>query len=311
MKLSLNAESVDALREFAKKLPMVVDEIIERTESLFSTYNSVAEYAGPHKQEFIDMLQSVKRAQEIAVESFEELPYMLNSTADKMESYIKHGLSSGALLAENPDITKRYAEFAQARLDSEGTNPITKEIYEEYKSNVRIVDYDFKGTPFYNSLLKGIKLNAMADLHNPTGYMSTYFHEVGHMIDDYAGNGHAWLSSDPDFIKYLRQDVDAYINKTVIILHCDLTEAYDLISEEICGNWSANVSDIFGSLTGCRCQGDWGHHITYWEADSSRVEKEAFANMFEASIGDSKKLETMKAFFPNAYARFEYIVRSR
>lgn len=311
MRLSINPESVSALREFAMKIPTVVDEVISETESLFATYNSVAEYAGPHKQEFLDMLLSVKKAQEMAAEALEELPYMLNSTADKMESYIKHGSSSGTLLAEKPDIMKKYTDAANARLNNEGTNLIVKGLYEEYKNGIRIVDHDFMGTPFYNSLSNGIKLNAMADLHNPTGTMSTYYHEVGHMIDDYAGNGHAWLSSDPEFKQCLQQDVDAYINKTMITQHCDMTEAYDIISEEICGNWNANISDIFGSLTGCRCQGDWGHHFTYWEADPTRVEKEAFANMFEASIGDAKKIETMKSFFPNAYARFEYIIRSR
>lgn len=310
MRLSINAESVSVLREFAKKIPIVADEITERTESLFSTYSSVAEYAGPHEQEFLDMLYSVKRAQDIAAQALNELPYMLNSTADKMESYIKHGSSSGTLLAEKPDIAKRYADAAQARLDNGGTNPLARGLYEAFKNNVRIVDYGFMGTPFYNSLSKGIKLNAVADLHNPTGSMSTYYHEVGHMIDDYAGNGLAWLSSDLEYRKCLQQDVDAYINKTMITQHCDLMEAYDIISEELCGNWNANVSDIFGSLTGCRCQGDWGHHFTYWNADQSRVEKEAFANMFEASIGDSKRADTMKAFFPNAYARFEYIIRS-
>ena len=59
------------------------------------------------------------------------------------------------------------------------------------------------------------------------------------------------------------------------------------------------------------CQGDWGHHITYWRADPSRIEKEAFANMFEASIGDENKRKDMMHFFPNAYQKFEEIIRSR
>lgn len=311
MRLSINTESASALREFAKEIPTVLDSMLEKTESLFYTYNSVAEYAGPHKQEFLDMLHSVKRAQENAAESLRELPHMLNATADKMESYINYGSSSATILAEKADITSRYLGAVQGRLDSEGTNPIVQDLYEEYKGNIRIVDFDYMGTPFYNSFSNGIKLNAMADLHNPIGSMSTYFHEVGHMIDDYAGNGHTWLSSDPDFRKSLQHDVDAHINKTMITQHCDLTVAYDIVSDEICGNWNANISDIFGSLTNCRCQGEWGHHYTYWEADPTRIEKEAFANMFEASIGDEKKLERMKFFFPTAYARFEYIIRSK
>ena len=233
------------------------------------------------------------------------------SMNDASRAYQKQITGTNQVWMQKLDITKRYSDRAKARLDGEGTTPLARGLYDEYKNTVRIVDYDFMGTPFYNSLSNGIKLNAMADLHNPIGAMSTYFHEIGHMIDDYAGNGQTWLSSDPEYRKCLQQDADALINKTMITRHCDLAEAYDIISEELCGNWNANISDIFGSLTGCRCQGDWGHHFTYWEADQCRVEKEAFANMFEASIGDSKKLETMKTFFPHAYERFEYIIRSR
>ncbi len=68
-------------------------------------------------------------------------------------------------------------------------------------------------------------------------------------------------------------------------------EAYDIISEEISGVWASGISDICGALTACRCQGDWGHSPEYWEKEPSRVEKEAFANMFEASIGDNKNLQ--------------------
>jgi hypothetical protein len=311
MRLSINRESVEALREFAEKLPEAIENIKFDTEKLINTYINVLDTVGPHRDEFHEMLLTISRAQEASAEAIKELPYMLKCTADKMESYIMHGSSQGGVLSGNTDIKSRYASAAETRLSEEGTNPIAKELYNEYAGSVRIVDYDFMGTPFYNSISNGIKLNAMADLHNPTGNLSTYFHEVGHMLDDYAGNGHAWLSSDPEYGECLKRDVDAYITKTILTKHCEMTESYDIISEEICGDWNAGVSDIFGSLTSCRCQGDWGHHYTYWQADSSRIYKEAFANMFEASIGDGKKLEAMKTFFPTAYERFEYIIRSR
>lgn len=311
MKLSINSESVAALRSFAEKIPSALDNIQLETAQLVTTFNNVAEEVGPHKESFYELLMTVKKAVELASESIKELPYMLNCTADKMESYIEHGSSYGGVLLGNRDIKTRYSVEAQRRLNSEGTNPIAKALYEEYADRIRIVDYDYTGTPFYNSMSNGIKLNAMADLHNSTGNMSTYFHEVGHMLDDYAGNGHAWLSSDEEFGRLLRQDADEYISKTILTKHCEMMEAYDIISEEISGDWNAGVSDIFGSLTNCRCQGDWGHHYTYWQADSTRIEKEAFANMFEASIGDAKKAEAMKGFFPSAYARFETIIRSR
>lgn len=311
MKLSINEQSVSALRDYAEEIPRICNKLEEDIQRLLNVYNNVSENVGPHNDLFEEMILTIKRAEEISNESISELAYMLKCTADKMESYINHGASYGTVTLGNTDVKQRYHSEVNKRLNSAGTNPVVKELYNEYANSIRVVDYDYQGTPFYNSVSNGIKLNAMADLHNSTGNMSTYFHEVGHMMDDYAGNGHAWLSSDPEFAKALRDDIEAYVNHTMITKHCNLDEAYDIISEEISGDWNAGVSDIFGSLTGCRCQGDWGHHITYWQSDPTKIEKEAFANMFEASVGDERKLNEMKRFFPRAYSKFECIIRSR
>lgn len=310
MRLSISTESVSALREFANSMPKVMDNIEGSTENLLYIFKAVSETVGPHEQQLLELLQTVKSAQEKSIDAIRELPYMLNSTADKMASYIGHGSSIGSsILAEQHDISSRYSQAVQSRLNSEETNPYAQRLYNEYSEFIRIVDSDFTGTPFYNSVSKGIKLNIMADLHNPTGNISTYFHEVGHMLDDYAGNGHSWLSDDPLFRDLLEQDAESYIHKVMLEKHCDIEEAYENVSEEISGDWCANVSDIFGSLTHCRCQGEWGHHYTYWDGDPSRVPKEAFANMFESSIGSAEKIDMMKKYFQNAYKRFEYLLK--
>lgn len=311
MRLSISKESASALREFANSMPKVMDNMENSTNNLLIIFNAVSESIGPHEQQFLELLETVRKAKEKSVDAIRELPYMLNSTADKMESYIGHGSSIGSsILAEQRDISSRYGQAIQSRLNSEETNQHAKRLFNEYSEFIRIVDADFMGTPFYNSVSKGIKLNMMADLHNPTGGISTFFHEVGHMLDDYAGNGHTWLSDDPLFRDLLKQDVEAYIHDVMLRKHCDIEEAYGDISEEISGNWCANVSDTFGSLTHCRCQGEWGHHYTYWDTDPSRVQKEAFANMFESSIGSAEKIKMMKKYFPNAYKRFEYLLGS-
>lgn len=311
MKLSLNKKSVDALRSFAETIPKVLDSLEESTEQLVTLFHTLSNDIGPHSNSFEEMLLHIRYSKEISSDSIEELSYMLKSTADRMESFINHGASYGAINQSPRDIRNEYLIGVKKRLYSAGTTPVARELYLEYETNVRIVDYDFKGTPFYNAISNGIKLNAMADLHNPEGNYSTYWHEVGHFLDDVAGNGHSWLSSDPEFKECLKRDADSYIMKIMIDKHCEMTEAYDIISEELSGDWNSGVSDIFGSLTNCRVQGDWGHHPSYWSADESKIEKEAFANMFEASIGDENKLKAMKHFFPSAYDRFEYIIRSR
>lgn len=311
MKLSISTESVVALREFANIMPTVLSNMADSRANLLNAFGLVVEFIGPHEQEFLELFNIVSRVQEIAHEAISELSYMLNCTADKMESYIGHGSSIGStILSQQVNIRQKYSYAAFERLNSSQTNTYAKKLYLTFANNIRIIDYEFKGTPFYNSLSNGIKLNAMADLHNPTGNLSTYFHEVGHMIDDYAGNGHTWLSSDQLYRECLERDISSYINKVMVDKHCDIDKAYEYISDEISGNWCANVSDIFGSLTQCKCQGDWGHHYTYWNTDPTRVEKEAFANMFESSVGSEEKMNRMIKYFPTAYARFEYLLRS-
>lgn len=312
MKLSISTDSVNVLNEFAEKIPTVLENIYNDTQNLLNQYYNLADTVGPHNTQFEEMLQIVRNSQDNSSLAIKELSYMLKATADKMESYIQHGSGATTVLAGSTfDIKQKYSSAVCKRLSQDGTNEIIKEFFDEYSSQVRIVDHDYMGTPFYNSMSKGIKLNAMADMHNPIGSCSTYFHEVGHMLDDLAGNGHAWLSSDPEYKQCLVRDVEAYIQKTMITAHCEMQEAYDIISDELFGDWNAGVSDIFGSLTNCRCQGDWGHHYTYWQQDDSRVVKEAFANMFEASIGSKSKQEAMKKYFPSAYSKFEQIVRRR
>lgn len=248
-----------------------------------------------HKESIFETSMKSDNTEQLTTKAKMKSPETLNHIADKLESEIHEKFS---------------AELAN-RLSTPCTNLLAKVLYDEYSNNIRIADYNYMKTPFYNSLSKSIKLNAEMDLQNPTGSLSTYFHEVGHMLDDHAGDGCAWLSSNIDFNKDLRADVDNYILKTMTDNKCKMDEAYEIISEELSGDGYAGISDIFGSLTNCRCQGDWGHHYTYWQTDPSRIEKEAFANMFEASIGDKKKIEAMKYFLPTAYQRFEYIIRSR
>lgn len=310
MKIRMDEKGVETLRTFAEVMPKVLANLNDAMDTLMGKYHAVAEMIGPHAEQFLEMLRSIKRVEAICSADIEELSKKLDCTADLIESYIKHGASYGTVTLGRQDIQARYHGEANRRLYASGTHPAAKALYEQYAGLLRIVDYDSLETPYYSPRTKGIVLNAMADLHNPFGNLSTYFHEAGHMLDDCAGNGHTWLSSDPDFGKYLRQDVDAYITKTMLTKHCEMQEAYDIISEEVSGCWNAGVSDIFESLTNCQCRGDWGHGYKYWRKDASRIEKEAFANMFEASIGDERKLAAMKAYFPRAYEKFESIIRS-
>lgn len=311
MKISLNEESLEAINEYANTIPKVLDNILNDTNKLLQTYNSLYDDLGVHAPDFKNLLLQVKKVHDNTSDSIKELSYMLKSVATKMDAYIHHGVTDAAQMVNTRNIQDKYLAAVNKRFSSQNTNEVVKGFYEEYKSCIKIADYDYINTPHYNYLTNSIYLNAMADMNNPTGNYSTYFHEVGHLMDQYAGNGHTWLSSDAEYGECLRNDVDNYIQKVMINCHCEMTEAYDIISEEISGCLNSSVSDIFGSLTGCVCQGDWGHTPGYWKKDPSNYQKEAFANMFESSVGSKEKVELMEKYFPTAYKRFITIIKER
>lgn len=88
MKLELNPEGANALREFGEAMPIAVANIVASTLKLCSVYQSVADTLGVHRQSFYDMLMLIKKAQECSAEAIEALPTLLNSTADKIDQYV-------------------------------------------------------------------------------------------------------------------------------------------------------------------------------------------------------------------------------
>lgn len=86
------------------------------------------------------MITCIKQSQEIMTDAVKELPYMLNCTADKMESCIRHGSSHGALLHGNgsTDIQERYVSEVSKHLNMVGTNPIILELHREYEGNIGV-----------------------------------------------------------------------------------------------------------------------------------------------------------------------------
>ena len=86
--LALNSESTAALRDIAHAMPLAMQNIVEETNSVFQVYQSVSETLGEHDQGFRDMLESIQKAQEEAMEAILALLPELNRTADKIDAYI-------------------------------------------------------------------------------------------------------------------------------------------------------------------------------------------------------------------------------
>lgn len=87
-KLALNQRGVNALKELADAMPVVLSNILTNTDTLMNVYQSVSDQVGEHGQDFQNMLMYIKVAQEKSAEAISALPPMMRSTAAKMEAYI-------------------------------------------------------------------------------------------------------------------------------------------------------------------------------------------------------------------------------
>lgn len=118
MKLELNAESADALREFGRVMPIAISNITSSTLKMCSVFYSVADKLGVHRQSFYDMLVLVKKAQEHSTGAIETLPRMLNSTADKIDRYVAmHSDLSTSTEAYTMDVSGKTASGDSARIE--------------------------------------------------------------------------------------------------------------------------------------------------------------------------------------------------
>lgn len=325
MQIEISYEGAAVLHEFADVLPGICDDLELETHRLIDTYHSVGDLVGPHGELFLELLTKIRQIQGASAETLTDLSHRMHDVAYMIEqslgddtpqsgeasSYEPRGEVWGEVLAEEHQAEQQHAQAVFDRLYNGQTTPIVLSLYQEYESKIAFGNQHYFGVPCYNSSEGLIYLNVDVDLQNELGAATTYFHEVGHFLDDTAGNGHACLSSDPEFGKALRDDADAYFAKVMQEYQCDILQAYDIVSDELYVNVKSGVSDIFGALTDGKCSGIWGHERSYWTEYPPRIEAEAFAHMFEASVGNAEKLETLRMYFPNAYRRFEYIIRSR
>ena len=96
MKLALNKESAEALRNFADAMPWAIAELASSTEKLMGVYQSVEGDVGEHRQDFLDMLTLIKRATLASQDAIQELPGMMRHTADMIDDYVdKHSSVGG------------------------------------------------------------------------------------------------------------------------------------------------------------------------------------------------------------------------
>lgn len=207
---------------------------------------------------------------------------------------------------KNPeDMT--YEEYLRYRYEN-AVDENTKKFYEKYLENIRIKDDDYDETAYYNGFWNHIKYNIDDDSTDPRGVGSTYYHEVGHLVDDQSDLfGYTSTDNSYDFYEKLNEDLDNYIDKIMDDKgYTDKQDAYDDLSDWLWDDpdMKNGVSDIVLGLTDGEAGGKWGHSDDYYNSRS--ISKEAFAHFFEAGMEtDSKKLDYLKEVFPTAYEEYQ------
>lgn len=208
-------------------------------------------------------------------------------------------------MVENPDFLK----ILENRYDNADTT--AKALYDQFKDKIKVSDIDTQETARYQSFGGDVTVNISEDAKDRPSAGTTYYHEVGHLMDDQIknGQGNGYASDSEKFGNALKTDFDNYVNKYMEDNGItDKNQAYSAIGKMMNGpdcDKYRGVSDVYGGLSENQARGAWGHDNKYWNGNDKAVNHEAFANMFEVAMGgDKDALKHMQEMLPTAYAEF-------
>lgn len=196
----------------------------------------------------------------------------------------------------------------------ENAEKSVKEVFDHYAGKLMIRDSEYppNQTAHYSPAnyighSRGVYYNAIADMTNPRGAGTTYFHELAHMIDHAACNYQNNLSNTntPEFAAALIDDGQRILN-----LYNNLSpERQAAFLNRIRQNSAHSFSDLIDATTNGQLHGSYGHSRNYWTR-AGNLQAEAFAHFFEASMGGQDKLELLSNFFPTAFGIFSSMIDS-
>jgi len=208
------------------------------------------------------------------------------------------------------NINHSYRDTLESRYNNATSN--VKEVFDNFVNDVIIQSKDLplNEVPHYSpsnniSHPRGVYFNALNDNSNPRGAGTTYYHEVGHMIDHLATNLTGNISFNDRFGSALLSDGE------------DIVDLFNNLSNAGCRNFlslinkdsSHSLSDLLEATTSSRIRGAYGHGADYWKT-SGNMQAEAFAHFFEASMGADDKRNLLEMFFPTSIGIFNEMIDS-
>ena len=117
--------------------------------------------------------------------------------------------------------------------------------------------------------------------------------------------------------EYIRENPD--MEKTMLAaLRHTKTYAYKAVADEIRhmdDAQKADVSDLFGGATVCKCEDGWGHSKAYWRPKGTQkgyelkpLAHEGFAEFFSAYTANPESREMLRKYLPESSKIFDEII---
>jgi len=221
---------------------------------------------------------------------------------------------------------------------SKSPEPVQK-IWNRYAPYLNSIDVEYRKNSHYDSEARGVRLH-IAQSASGNDIMAPYetvFHEYGHHIDylmnlrygnkdpmtaysEVYENGLLGGTIKKEAEKVLKDFGDSLVASGMYATVPERKELEELFCNTINSEFPgydktaiANVSDMFESVMLFTVNpfgaGHKAKNPQYWENEGNRS-KEAFAEMFSATISNSASLEQIKKYFPEAYAVFLEILEA-
>jgi SPP1 gp7 family putative phage head morphogenesis protein len=268
--------------------------------------NAGAKTRGPHMSGIAE--EDINCRCDVITELIEETQ---EAEESKEVSRVKVDVLNGQIPFEQISVYKEILENA----------PVDAlKLWNKHADEIKIETNKSKKGAFYSPRQKAISYNLEDDKNSRAGANNVFFHEVGHLFDDKAGeisfsykNGkfdeimkaeyidfykskmQEWKKQFPEGTKLRQADVNANITKEL---------------KTIPFSARVEISDIFDGLSNGAVNGGAGHTFenrNYWK--THKVSSEAFANMYSAKVNNPDSVETLKKYMPKSYEFFEEILK--
>ena len=219
------------------------------------------------------------------------------------------------LTSDSPDafysfknlFVEKETKKTASELINESVNE-TGAVFKKYEKDLVYKDVDYHGTPHFSPKTKGIYLDIKNAIVGDAIHMpyETLFHESGHMVDFLSGQLSVnFRSGELSFYNVITSEIGAQIKELGVGgFRAKVTNA----TMGLKMNQKSGLFDIIGGATRNRIKYRVGHPTRYWNSQS--VPKEAFANMFAASLVEDKaSYNAMKTVLPKSVSFYNEIVK--